>query len=132
MPGISLRDAHVFMLMSFGRCERSLLLLELRLQLAPSGVDMFAQRMHDRFSVARFHCLQQATMFCRGTAHSSADHVNEIERVLRPQHLDEMQRLRLPRDRIKLPVKTVVEGAHRFAVATRLCFFKLALKLAQV
>src|SRR6476661_6673405 len=92
---------------------------------------MLAQGAHDRFPVAGLHSLQQPAVLGSRAPRPAPDQVDQVEGILRPQHLYEMQRLRQLRDRIELPVKTIVDGAHGFAVAAHVRFVELALKVRE-
>src|SRR3990170_9042106 len=68
---------------------------------------------------------------CRAAC-SSADQIDEIEGVFRPEHLNEVQRLRQSRERVELAMKAVVERTHGFAILARFGLFEFTLKLAQL
>src|SRR5687767_4482226 len=62
-------------------------LIQLRLQLTPARVDVLVQRADHCLPVTRFHRLEQTPVLRCRAARAPTDEVDEIERILRPQHL---------------------------------------------
>src|SRR5512132_3526848 len=93
---------------------------------------MPAHRQRGRLRIASTQGSQNLLMLARGLLAASADGVDQVERIARPEDLHEMQSLRHDGDVIESAMKAIIDAACRGAIAAFEGFLEFLRKRAQV